>query len=298
MDTLYYSILDRNVDIPVVKGMPPIVGSVVFYLVCVVLTGLLLYGLVQFIKSYAPRDISKGAVYERFTDAVDYESRINAIRVLRADLEGAIDVLAESSDTLCNIHDQVQDTYIGNNSAPTDESELSMPKEQQDRLTEKRKIRAKKRFEEEKKLYAASKNMPPVYECFADGGDAETLSLEIEELEALLEQPEIKKYIKEAEGMETLLAFNSKFLNKAMDSIVEGYFDATEDLLQRADRLIDTGNKVKARILDFRTKVETQKLASKSINKEVESVKSGDVSQETINNALNVTVEGFFSTSV
>lgn len=197
------------------------------------------------------------AAYEHFMsqnarDLQMINDRIERVRAEKERLQRDLDDLGDITDDTCSILKMVEERYIGNAMAPTDETEYDLPPAIQKQRQEQRKKRAQERFQQEKKLYAAANKGATVYECFEDApkdvskDDLEAaeaiLQKEIEELHSLLDSAEVQLSVKRGKEVYSLLGFNAKFLQKGIDAVKppEGFMNyfTGGTLVTKADALI------------------------------------------------------------
>lgn len=81
-------------------------------------------------------------------------------------LETADEDLDDNGDVVCDINKKIQEYYVGNNSAPADDSEYSLPPETQQKNLKRRQERALKRWTSTRSNYATIYKKDPIYECF------------------------------------------------------------------------------------------------------------------------------------
>ena len=231
--------------------------------------------------------------YEHFEDKKPenpinpIQLRINKLQKLQDMIQSDLEILDDSADATCDITKQIEDNYVANNSAPSDENEYQMPKEQQETRARKRKDRAMSRFTTEKKRFSAVKNMVPLYECFEDAStkdDAteDDLRDEIAEVERLMDTAELKAAATKGQALESLMAFNAGYLKKGADTITESFENprSGQDLLDYADSLINKGMKLHNAVLIIVGEVKKQQSAAAAIFQKTNSLQNGQISEE------------------
>ena len=273
------------------KELPPIAGSIIFYLLSATACILAIILIVWFVRRMTgPSRL--GNVYEHFQASsadgllVEYKKRIPKVKSIKEQLEKDMELLSDMADDTCNIMAQIQDTYVGNSVAPSDEDEYNLPKAQQEKLQETRKRRGILRFEEEKKQYMALNQRKTILECFsADGDDLaeaeQTLSDEVSDLLAVIDSAEVRIAAEKGEKIDSLLGFNAKYLKKALDTAtVEGFFMELKGtaLIAKADELIGKAITVHDKIMMLKGKVVQQKRAAKSLNAQAANLDDGNFS--------------------
>jgi hypothetical protein len=106
----------------------------------------------------------------------------STVPVLIGQIQAAIDrlqdnaeIVLDQTDSTCSIVKDVEQGYIGARAAPTDESEFSLPKEEQDKRKAARESRATTSFAENRRIYASIRNsIVPMLECFQSEVVADT----------------------------------------------------------------------------------------------------------------------------
>lgn len=235
--------------------------------------------------------------YESFTNSADerlagIQQRLQGVRKVRAMLETAIEDLGIAGDDTCDILKQIEERYVGNAAAPSDETEYALPPELQQRRQADRRTRAQARFQEEQRTYAALHGAEGVLECFAGRGSAtdadvaaaeDALAAELEDLTTVLDTSEIQMTLQKGRKIQSLLGFNAKYLQKGLESTrraVEAFVSDPNRggaLLARADDLIGRASSVHTQLQDIKTAVAQQKRAAAELNRASVRVAAGNL---------------------
>lgn len=142
--------------------------------------------------------------------------------------QNTIDNLVEQTDSTCAIMKEVEQGYLGAKSAPEDEIEYKLPKDEQEKRKQSRQERAIKAFATNRRIYAATRNTVPL-ECFQNlnttiATNATEYEISLRELciqlHTLLENEETLAQIKKVQSMEADLEYADRMLNKS-----EGFQD-------------------------------------------------------------------------
>lgn len=220
---------------------------------------------------------------EGFADADPVGQRIKALQTMRDTLTKDLEALDDAADAACDVTKQIEDSYVSNNSAPTDESEYQMPPDIQKERQQKRNIRTKKRFEDEKKRYSVLKNTDPIYECFEDAAKEkekeDELRSELEDVQRILDTAEAKAVAAKGLRLQSLLGFNAGYLKKGVSTVTEGFATGSA-LLAAADDLIAKGNAVHAEIVNITSAVKTQQAVAKGVFQKTQNLQNGKVSDQ------------------
>jgi len=218
---------------------------------------------------------------EGFVDKDPYGQRIKALQKMRDTLTKDLEALDDAADAACDVTKQIEDSYVSNNSAPTDESEYQMPPDIQKERQQKRNIRTKKRFEDEKKRYSVLKNTDPIYECFEDADKAkeDELRSELEDVQRILDTAEAKAVAAKGLRLQSLLGFNAGYLKKGASTATEGFATGSA-LLAAADDIIAKGNAVHAEIVNITKAVKNQQAIAKGVLQKSDNLQNGKVSQQ------------------
>lgn len=246
-------------------------ASIVFFLLIVV--GIIL-AVQTIIQKYWCYTRSVGT-YEQFAEEEKpdpFQQRIDTLVSLKETLTADLDTLDDNRDASCNITKQVEDSYVSNNAAPTDESEYSMPKDVQETRQRQRNDRAKKRFEAEKKRYSELQKVAPVHECFATSSSEDELRSAIEDVERLIESVKMN-------SLQSLLGFNAVYLKKGAATVTESFANAFSGLalLAKADEVIKKGNALHAEIGKITAAVKTQQAVAKGVFQKTSDLQKGQV---------------------
>ena len=274
---------------------PPIVGKLVAYAIGFAFLALLIAGIIILVQSASCKSGQSANLYEHFDASDDYlsnlQKRTTLVKKTIETIQSDMDILGDDADDTCNIMKIVEDAYISNNSAPTDESEYELSREVQQSRVEKRKERAKRNFQAQKDAFVESHQKKPLLECFAPSGDVEQaeqdLNDAVRELSLLLDSAEMKLATTKGEKTWLSLLFNAPFLKKAIDSTTpktSENFDTVKgsDILSKADELIGKANTIHARFNVLREQVTAQKAVAGSLNKKANDLQKGKVSQSDV----------------
>jgi hypothetical protein len=277
---------------------PPIIGKLIAYGIGFAFLALLIAGIILLIQNITCKS-GPANVYEHFDDSDDYlsnlKTKLTHVKKAIDTIQNDMDVVNDAADETCDIMKNVEDTYISNGSAPSDDSEYSMPQSvQQDRLKQRR-ARAAKNFKVQQNLFIESHNKHPLLECFAspeDVGEAEqNLNDSVRELTSLLDSAEMKLAVTKGEQTWMTLLFNAPYLKKAIDSTTpktSENFDTVKgaDILSKADELVGKANTLHARFQQVHDQVKTQKTVATSLTKKSGDLQKGKISQSDISTAL------------
>jgi hypothetical protein len=144
-------------------------------------------------------------------------------------LEKTLDAMTEATSDVCGIVKEIESAYVATKGGDVDESEFSLPRDEQDARRKQRKARAEKLFATNRNLFAKKANTT-VLECFQeDVGDDEAeseLQTVAQELQTLLEDPDVQGQVRAFLPAVNALNFSSKYLDKA-DSIEEEGFQGS-----------------------------------------------------------------------
>jgi len=192
--------------------MAPVVGSIIWILLCLTIASLLIAGIVILVQqipcSYPARN-----TYEFFADEIS--DRLTKIQEIKKTLIESLSLLNDSATDTCQIFSQVRDAYVAERAALVD-SELFLPKDQQTTITTKRRAEAEKTLKNETATLASIENIAPVLECFEDQSSPELILLTaVIDLERILETPEVKTARDRIDSIITTLRFNAPYLEKA-----------------------------------------------------------------------------------
>jgi hypothetical protein len=242
-------------------------------------------------------------VFEHFAvNAGDIKSRTNTITNLIREVEKGIDSIQDDRDTACEIQNQAEDGIVGSRSAATDESEYSLPPDEQKKLSQKRNVRAKERFKEEKTLYASLHGGTPVLECFASesatssssataesdaaaadlAGAEDDLNEKVNELQTLMNSSGVTKAKAMLQTVTQTLGFNAKYVQQALslmadaDKKKEGFATPLrgQDLLTAADKVIAEAKAFVSQIPKLHSATQQQKSALSVMNKKQKDTKN------------------------
>ena len=277
---------------------PPIVGQLIAYGIGFAFFALLIAGIILLIQSITCKSGSPN-VYEHFDDSDDYlsnlKTKLTQVKKAIDTIQNDMDVVNDAADDTCNIMKNIEDTYISNGSAPSDDSEYSLPQSVQQEHLKQRKARAAKNFKVQQNLFIESHNKHPLLECFASsedvGGAEQSLADAVQELSGLLDNAEMKLAITKGEKTWMSLLFNAPYLKKAIDSTTpktSENFDTVKgaDILSKADELVGKANTLHARFQQVHEQVHTQKMVAGSLAKKSGDLQKGKISQSDIATAL------------
>lgn len=279
-------------------AVPDIVGKFAFLIIQILVCCLVIAGIVMFARSITCSD-SPANMYEHFESSADatvsaMKKRTEQLRALKERIQSDMDNLNESSDDICNILKEVEDSYVSNSMAPTDETEYSLPADIQSQRKAERKRRALLRFKEEQKLYGTIYKKP-ILECFyADGADVAAaeaeLIVEVDNMRALLDTAEIKMSATRLEKTRGLMGFTGQQLKKVVDTMTskptEGWADvpAADDLrgaklIAEADRLLGIATTFHKEINQLRQEVLVQKDTAGQIKQKQKALSNGQMTE-------------------
>ena len=208
---------------------------------------------------------------------------------LQDQIDTDLQALDDAADSTCEITKQIEDSYVSNAAAPTDEAEYQMPPDvQKDRQT-KRNQRSKTRFQTEKKRYSAVKGTTPVYECFADAEAQDTivaaesdLRSTMDDITRVMDTAEMKAAAAKGSALQSLLGFNAGYLKKGVSTITEGFADALtgKALLDAADALITKGKDLHTAVVNITAAVKQQQVAAKGVFQKSKDLQDGKVNPD------------------
>lgn len=265
----------------------PFVGAFLWHILVFAGIVLLIAGIITLVRS-ARCSAADTIRYEPFEPSAT-DGRLTAIKQRISDLRAATDLVQTALDDMndaaeetCNIMKEVEEVYVGNSSAPPDESEFNLPAEQQKQRRADRERRAKLRFAEERKLFGSITGKP-VLECFvasdSDVQEAETeLSFMVNEATAILDNAEVKIAAEKKEKIRSLLNFNARYLKKAVNAATaEGFWADLKGpaLLSKADELLGKAKTLFAEIQELKRDVKLQRQAVKGLTKKASNLADG-----------------------
>jgi hypothetical protein len=274
---------------------PPIVGQLVAYIIGFAFVSLLIAGIILLIRSATCTTSNAENVYEHFDETDDYlanlQKHTKLVRQAMATLQNDMDILDEDTDDTCDIMKSVEDTFISNKSAPSDESEFELSREEQQKRIDRRKVNAKKSFQEKKNVFAASTGKLPLLECFASvdavAQAQEELADAVNELTTLLDSAEMKLAITKGQKTWLSLLFTAPYLKKAVDMSTskptENFASMKDrDLLSQAITLIGKANTIHASFKPLRDQIVAQKAVVRSLNTKAGDLQQGNISQSDV----------------
>ena len=236
-------------------------------------------------------------VFEQFEGGPtlsDYTSRTQKLEVVKEALSDDISELDDLVDETCGIVGHVKETYIGNNSMPLDDSENSLPKDVQKSRMDRRKVRAAKRFDDEKAVFG-SVAKKTLLECFEDGSaaaaakqdaDAELtdaqrdLAAVVDEVTRILDTAQVKAALLKSQQIAPTLQFTGKYVKQASDSLASSSQTVTmesfeggggssssssssrsrgAELIRSADELLTRAETIRKTVQDLKASVQQQK---------------------------------------
>ena len=272
----------------------PNVGKILLNpsIIWVILLSLIIAGIVIFITSLICKKIPVN-YYEHFAD--DYvpnlKARIQKVQSATDMIQNDLDTLGDSADETCEIMKDMESSFISSHSAPPDDSEYSLPHDQQKVKVDRRKANAKKRFASSIATYEESKGVRTL-ECFADAtSDAVVEALEddlrsgIDTLAKLIDSSELRMAVEKAQKVWYTLLFTSPLLKKAVDAVTTEAFDTLlqgGNLLSKADELVGKATTLHEQFLRIVNEVGKQKSVNISLNKKSAEIQNGKASTKDI----------------
>jgi hypothetical protein len=192
--------------IPFVRDMQ----STALWIICFYGLWIGLKSLAESASKHQAPSVSSGPkprTLERFenTEVSLLEKVQAAIQRVQEDME----TLVNQEDDTCAIIQEVEDGYVGVQSAPPDESEFSLPKGDQYARKTVRQTRAKSTFQ---KLWALKAGAAGILECFQSGDSA--LQSAAMELQGLLESEEALATLQKADKMVAALQFARSMMDR------------------------------------------------------------------------------------
>ena len=189
----------------------PVLGTLIFYIITMIFATILIYLIIQLARA-TPCKTCTTIRYENFESG----SSPDLASQVRKEIDGLqkdMDRFDNDLNTVCSMAEYVEDGYVGNASAPADESEFSLSPDIQKANTEKRKKRAKNLFD------SLRKEAGVTIECFEEQDD---LRSNLDEFYAIQTSGQYKAiFPKKLESVKTTLAFNSKYLKQGLASMEE-----------------------------------------------------------------------------
>jgi hypothetical protein len=290
MNTMMNTMINTNI-----KGLPPFVGSIGFIILIVGVVAIVTTSIIALIR-YNTCSPHPG-YYEPFEDTGlsksigDMRVRIQRIQGIKDILSNTMEEVNDAADDTCDILKQIEDSYVSSGSAPSDESEYSLPQATQDKRMADRKKRAEKRFATEESVFK-SVSKRQLLECFANNDPAEAaeaastqqeLTDELHELQQLIDNAEIQSAVNKIDQINARLMFNAPYINKGLKSVTEGFDDGqpiTPDaLIAKADIAIAKAATVHDQLLAVKDAVEKQKYVSRQLNQKREKLQNGNVDE-------------------
>jgi hypothetical protein len=260
--------------------MKPVVGSIVWILLCLIASSLVIAGIVSLFHQSPPCSYPSRNTYESFADEVS--DRLAKIKDLKKRFQETLPLLEDRITDTCTVFRQVRDSYVANRAA-LELSELTLPKKQQEALNTKRRADALKAFKQDTTNFASLENLAPVLECFEGSCPQASSDMElmaaVVDLERILETTEMKLARSRVDSVITTLRFTAPYIQKAKDIMAvpatEGFETAfvqeasnlsRRELLGRADVAIQRGNYVLFQIKNLEQTLGGQLEVSNAIN--------------------------------
>jgi len=229
--------------------------------------------------------------YEHFQDSypTQLKQRIQSVQNATSILQSDLDKAGDAADDTCSILKSVERTYISNNSAPSDESEYSLPPEEQQRGAERRQRSASKRFAGSMTAFSESHNNQSLLECFAGSEDVESLEDDlrtgVSELVQLIDSAELKEATKRGQQTWYTLLFTAPMLKKGIETAVpEAFADILTGgaLLSAADVAVGKANTIHKAFLVIMDQVKNQKQVNSLMTKKSGDLQKGKVDQRDV----------------
>jgi hypothetical protein len=273
-------------------SLPPIAGSILFYIFVLFGIILLISGLGMLLKMRGC-GITPAGAYEQFANSDDdyltqLKSRIESLSAVKNKVEDAVASLNDSADETCNIMKELEQVYVGNSAAPSDPSEFSLPKAIQEKRRSDRERRAVSRFAEERALFSAAARSP-ILECFAAGNSVTEAETELaglcDELTVVLDSAEVKMMDVKKQKIRTLMDFNGRYLKKALNTATaEGFYSDLRGpaLLVKADTLLGKASTIYDDIMALKNDVKLQRTAVNQLTKRGADLQNGNYKQADI----------------
>jgi hypothetical protein len=283
-----------------IKGLPPFVGSIGFIILIVGVVAIVITSIIALIR-YNTCSPHPG-YYEPFEDTglsksiSDMRARIQHIQGIKDSLSTTMEEVNDAADDTCDILKQIEDSYVSSGSAPSDETEYSLPQATQDKRMAERKKRAEKRFTTEESVFK-SVSKRQLLECFANNDQAEEtkdltdeaaatqqeLTDELSELQTLIDNAEIQAAVNKIDQINARLMFNAPYINKGLKSVTEGFDDdqpiTPDALIAKADVAIAKALAVREQLTAVKDAVEKQKYVSRLLNQKRENLQNGNVDE-------------------
>ena len=262
------------------------VGSIVFSVVGCLIASVVIAAIVLFIRNATCPKTSINS-YEHFEDS--YASALNAriknVQNAINNIQGDLDTYGDSADETCDIMKNVEATFISSKSAPSDESEYSLPRETQNFNFERRKKYAAKRFKSEISDFETSKEHK-LLECFTDSQDTgaleDNLRSGIDTLTKLIDSSELKIAVDKGSQIWYTLLFTAPHLKKAVNVTTVESFGETlltgGDLLSKADELVGKANTLHQQFAALMDQVKKQKQINSTLTKKAGDLQNGKAS--------------------
>lgn len=273
----------------------PIIGQFLWITILFAGVTLVIAFIMMLVKRATCAQSSDLPTYEPFETSradgtlVAIKTRINDLRAAGDLVQDALDTLNDAADETCNIMSEVEEVYVGNSSAPSDESEFNLPAEIQKKRQQERERRARLRFAEERKLYAAV-TKKPVYECFSASADdvaeaEQELSMLVNDITSILDTAEVKLAAEKQEKIRSLLNFNARYLKKAVNAATaEGFWADLKGaaLLAKADELLGKAKTIYGEIMALKQDVKVQRQVANGLTKKASAIANGEFNEADI----------------
>ena len=257
--------------------MKPVVGSIVWILLCLIASSLVIAGIVSLFHQSPPCSYPSRNTYESFADEVS--DRLAKIQELKKAIQETLPLLEDRITDTCTVFKQVRDSFISNRAA-LELSELTLPKKQQEALNTKRRADALKAFQQDTANFTSIGNLAPVLECFdgTSGSSEMALLAAVVDLERILETAEVKMARSRVDSVISTLRFTAPYIEKAKDLMntppPEGFENAfskeaselsQKELVGRADIAIQRGVYLISQIKALEQTVGGQLAVSKAV---------------------------------
>ena len=272
-------------------------GQLLFVFLTIAIVALLIAGIVFLIRIaqhgltntgfYEPFESPQSAIYVK-----QLQDRLEKAKQFNAALDADVDVFNQNIQDTCEIYAQVEDIYVENNSGPQSESEYQLPKDQLDKLLERRRAGTKKRFTDSRANYGEMMGRP-VYECFENPQSVSVTVSEIETelvnelntLERKIQNVKKGTFGKKADSIDTLLKFNErnisnslKEMNKEKSRVVEGFVVMTGPaLLKKADDLFNAVAQIHGKVDNQQSIIKSQKELVEEMKQTTARVSEGNI---------------------
>jgi len=290
-------------------AIKPIFGLLAYYIIMLVFTIILIYSILALVGTIPCKRSKGGNMFEPFKSSPksdklsQIQNKLIEIEKVKTDIATIVDEIPEMEESVCEIMNQVQDSYISASAAPPNESEYNLAAEVQTKRQDDRRTKAEKKFNREKEEHNKKmKGFGPMIECFEDSaiegdvGDAEIdLSVAVDDFKEYLESDEIKTATMKGLSLLSSLTFTEPYVRKALSAVApaktktkEGFavkvkglelFEKANSLLAKAFGITETFQRV-------RNAIQQQKQASDSLNAKANNIQKGKISQSDIDSSM------------